>query len=105
MFLDKLHLLHSRSLALELERAWLINLAHNARLDKLGDLPPRTRRVLLKRDLVDIVLSRAYRKQEYRDYIRMDASDEAYSSLSSPSSLPRFHKDFFDCKPASRGDV
>ncbi len=78
LFLDKLHLLHSRSLDPELERAWLINLAHNARLDKLGELSARTRKVLLKRDLVDIVLSRTYRKQEYRDYMSAGASDEAY---------------------------
>lgn len=78
LFLDKLHLLHSRSLAPELERAWLINLAHNARLDKLGELSARTRRVLLKRDLVDVVLSRTYRKQEYRQYMDASASDEAY---------------------------
>ncbi|NDK33189.1 sulfotransferase domain-containing protein [Nesterenkonia haasae] len=75
-FIDAVHLLHMRELpVLNLEKT-LINTAHNWRLPELFHSEART--ILLTRHPVDIVVSRTFRKDEYRHSRLPDASDLDY---------------------------
>lgn len=59
--------------------ALLINTLHHPRLSKFGEWSARYRAALIVRNPIDIVLSRTYRKDEYRNYLgQADASDMDY---------------------------
>lgn len=77
-FLDCIHLAHAKFGSIAPPSARLINIAHFAgwRMIDLMGMPIKT--VLLLRNPVDVVLSRTFRKPEYRDSIQSGASDRDY---------------------------
>lgn len=77
-FLDCVHLLHADDDPAKVANACLVNSAHMSglRMARMMDSPKWV--VLLVRDPVDIVISRTFRKQDYRDFVRPSASDAEY---------------------------
>lgn len=77
-YLDCVHLLHAQAAPDKVAAASLINSAHMSglRMARLMEAPSFT--VLLIRDPVDIVISRTFRKQDYRDFIQPTASNAEY---------------------------
>jgi hypothetical protein len=77
-YLDCVHLLHAQAPPDKVAAASLINSAHMSglRMARLMEAPTFT--VLLIRDPVDIVISRTFRKQDYRDLVQPTASNAEY---------------------------
>jgi Sulfotransferase family len=77
-FLHAVYALHSRKLGSQLIRGSFINSAHHSNISLFSSLTPGSKIMLLVRDPVDIVMSRTFRKQEYRDRVAPGIDDLDY---------------------------
>jgi hypothetical protein len=78
MLMHGVHLAHGSSLTDKAKTALFINSAHVSDLSLYRSAIPDGLCVLLCRDPYDIVVSRAFRKDEYRKFIAVDMDDDAY---------------------------
>lgn len=78
-FMESWHLLHSMSFynLFNLD-ALIVNTAHNANLGRFSKWTRVYDSCLIIRNPVDIVLSRTFRKDDYRSYISPGIDDQAY---------------------------
>jgi Sulfotransferase family len=77
-FLHAVYALHSRKLRSDVTHGAFINSAHHANISLFSSLTPGARIILLVRDPVDIVISRTFRKQEYRAKVAPNSTDMDY---------------------------
>lgn len=77
-FLHAVYALHSLKLGPALMSGRFVNSAHLARLSGVADLTPGALRILLVRHPVEVVVSRTFRKAEYRADVGADMDDAAY---------------------------
>jgi len=77
-FLHALYAAHSGLRGDALMGGAFVNSAHYSRASRLAGLVDGTRTVLLVRNPIDVVLSRTWRKQEYRDDVAPGESDADY---------------------------
>lgn len=78
LFVDALHLLHARAAPPAFLHANAINSCHSQGIDHFTRSEPECVQVLLVRDPLDICLSRTFRKDEYRQAVASDETDEQY---------------------------
>ncbi len=78
LFIHGVHLAHGNDLTDRAHSLLHINSAHITNLSFYRNSLPDTKCILLCRDPYDIVVSRAFRKDEYRQYIADDMDDDAY---------------------------
>ncbi|GAB3526627.1 hypothetical protein [Arthrobacter monumenti] len=76
LFIEGYNLLHTTSPEHLFSRSVIINTAHVATLKNYVDWSRKHRSLLIIRDPVDLVLSRTFRKQEYRDYLGNTNADD-----------------------------
>lgn len=79
VFMEAWHLLHAMrfSQLFNLE-AVVINTVHNPTLGRFSDWTVNYEACLITRNPLDIVISRTFRKDDYRNYISKSESDEEY---------------------------
>jgi hypothetical protein len=77
-FLHAIYALHSRKMGPHLIEGSFINSAHHARISLFVSLTPGSKCILLIRNPIDIVISRTFRKQEYRQEIAVGVDDKTY---------------------------
>ena len=79
LFMEAWHLLHAMrfSQLFNLE-AVVINTVHNPTLGRFSDWTVNYEACLITRNPLDIVISRTFRKDDYRNYISKSESDEEY---------------------------
>jgi hypothetical protein len=79
LFMEAYGLLHAMNPAMGFSCTIMINTVHNPTLRHFDSLTANYRSVLLLRNPVDLVLSRTFRKDEYRSYLHpTQISDEDY---------------------------
>ncbi|WP_251976409.1 hypothetical protein [Salinicola avicenniae] len=78
-FMEMYHLINSTSPENIFSKAIIINTAHKAKLQTFSDCTENFSSAFIVRNPVDLVMSRTFRKDEYREYLgKKDISDRDY---------------------------
>lgn len=94
-FIEMYHLIHSTSPNTLFSNSVIVNTAHKAKLQTFSEATANFSSAFIVRNPVDLVMSRTFRKDEYRKYLGKDGGDDYEYLVENIEKTVKYYKSAF----------